>query len=238
MTRRNGLVCALLLLAIVSLQRAVEAHVTIRTPGPVRPSGFATVSLSIPTERPVPTTRVVLDVPDDFLNAGGRISRLEFPAGWTITLEKADMPSDVYEKEAAARKARNAEHAPASVPAAQDPAAEQEARAAEESRRKWIKRVVFEGGSIPADGFAEFRLSIVAPTAAGKYRFAATQVYEDGKEVKWAELVDGAQHPAPTLAVETAETQSAGAGYLWPGATVLALLLSAASFARQWTGRR
>jgi hypothetical protein len=237
MTRRLAWVCALSLLALVCRQSALGAHVTIRTAGPLPPSGFATITVAVPTERPVPTTRVVLDVPDDFLQAGGRVSRLEFPPNWTVTLDKADMPAEVYEEEAAARQARTAARAPADHGTThQDPAAEREAAAMDEARRKWIKRVVFDGGSIPVDGFAEFRLSIVVPTRPGRYRFPATQVYEDGKEVKWVELVEGAERPAPTLAVEAPPAVPAMAS-VSPALSIVALVVAAAALVRRRSPR-
>jgi uncharacterized protein YcnI len=233
MARRQIPGCAFALVFVV-LQTALDAHVTLRTAGALAPSGYATVSLSVPTERPVATTRVVLDVPDDFLEAGGRISRLEFPANWMVTLEKAEMPADVYEKESADRRARAGDRAQGEHAAdATDAQAERETAVLEEARRKWIKRIVFEGGRIPVDGFAEFRLSIVVPDKAGQYRFPATQVYEDGREVKWAELVEGAQRPAPTLIV-AAPPGTLGT-YWWPvvGTTALVLALASLLLRRQ-----
>jgi hypothetical protein len=70
-----------------------------------------------------------------------------------------------------------------------------------ELRKKWIKRVVFSSGSIPVDAFQEFSLSFQLPDQPGEFRFAAVQTYADGEEVSWSELVEGAEHPAATMAV-------------------------------------
>ena len=43
---------------------------------------------------------------------------------------------------------------------------------------------------------------ILLPDEPGKYRFAAVQIYADGKEVSWSELVEGAAHPATSVVVE------------------------------------
>jgi hypothetical protein len=104
-------------------------------------------------------------------------------------------------------------------------------------RRKWIKRVTFEGGTIPPDGFKDFLLSFQLPETPGEYRFSAVQTYADGSQVSWSELVKGAAHPAPTLmlAAENAETHST---VNWPlilsGAALAAALIAlAAQFAKR-----
>ena len=69
-------------------------------------------------------------------------------------------------------------------------------------RKKWIKKVTFKGGSIPPDGFKQFFLSLQLPKTPGTFRFPAVQLYADGTEVAWTELVEGAQHPAPSIVLE------------------------------------
>jgi hypothetical protein len=212
-----------------ALGTPIDAHVTIRTAGPVEPSGYASVALAVPNERHVDTTRVVLEVPDDFLRAGGRISRVEYPPNWQVRLEKQPIPEDIYARESEERSARRAERAAAAehAPTAEDPAeAQREEAAMEQMRRQWIKRVVFEQGAIPPDGWAEFRLSVQSPDTTGRYRFPAIQVYADGKEVGWTQLVEGAQRPAPTLVVET---RAAWMSYVWPTISVIALAVSLAA---------
>jgi hypothetical protein len=184
-------------LVAAAFQAGVLAHVTLRSTGPLRPSASAMVTLVVPSERPVDTTKVVLEVSDAFLQAGGRVSRLEFPSGWSVPVDKENKPEDVYARETAARSA-GGEHA------AETEAAQREREALDAMRRQWIKRVTFEGGTIPPDGFQEFRLSVQLPEAPGRYRFSALQVYADGTEVAWAQLVDGAERPAPELLVDDA----------------------------------
>jgi hypothetical protein len=177
----------------------LQAHVTLRPAQPLRPGGFATVNLNVPTERPVPTVSVTLEVPDAFLKVGGRLSRVEYPSGWEVQFEKQDKPGDVFEKETTERKERTAASGAEKQKTPED---QTEEAAMNELRKQWIKRVTFSGGSIPADGFKNFLLSFQMPDQAGSFRFPAVQKYEDGKEVGWTELVEGAEHPAPTLAVE------------------------------------
>ncbi len=68
-------------------------------------------------------------------------------------------------------------------------------------RRKWIKRVTFEGGTIPPDGFKSFALQIQLPTEPGVYRLPAIQTYADGVVVSWSQLVEGAPNPAPAIVI-------------------------------------
>jgi hypothetical protein len=190
---------------VLGLQQQTFAHVTLRAPGPLVTSGSATISLVVPNERYVDTTRVVIDVPDEFLRNGGRITRLEYPPDWKVRVEKEDMPADVYAKGEAARTARTASRASTTSSAARGSDAAAQAQQEEDllaqMRRKWIKRVIFEDGRIPPDGFREFRLSIQMPTQPGHYRFPATQLYADGKNVEWTQLVEDADRPAPELSV-------------------------------------
>ena len=191
----------LLLAGMAMSVASAKAHVTLRPAQPLRPGGFATVNLNVPTERAVPTVSVTLEVPDAFLNAGGRLSRVEFPSGWEVKFEKQDKPADIVQKETTERSERAAGKE-------QTPEQQAEEQAMSELRKQWIKRVTFSGGSIPADGFKNFLLSFQMPEQAGSFRFPAVQKYEDGKDVGWTELVEGAEHPAPTLAVEAESSSS------------------------------
>jgi hypothetical protein len=211
-TSRSRLIAMFLLVAGMSVGSVpLWAHVTFRPNQPVRPKGSAEVLMVVPTEKPVATIRVSLEVPDAFLKAGGRLSRVDFPAGWQVRIEKEDKPGDIYSKEEAARAARGVAE-PDQTPAKSSAAQSQE-QSASDSRRKWIKRVTFEGGSIPPDGFKDFLLSFQLPETPGEYRFSALQTYASGEEVSWSELVKGAAHPAPALLV-AAEKQAQSSGNL------------------------
>ncbi len=206
-----GMAALISLLGIVS---PLRAHVTLRPAQPLVPGGYVTVNLNVPSERHVGTVSVTLEVPDAFLNAGGRLSRVEFPAGWEVKFDKQNKPGEVYQQELTARSER--EPAPgAASGGTQTPEQLQEEQAMDEARKLWIKRVTFSGGNIPADGFKNFLLSFQMPKQSGTFRFPATQVYEDGKEVVWAELVEGAERPAPALSVAAPETRSMLEGP-WP----------------------
>jgi len=69
-------------------------------------------------------------------------------------------------------------------------------------RKKWIKKVTFEGGTIPPYGFKIFSLNLELPHGTGEFRFPSVQTYADGKDVSWSELVEGSEHPAPALVIE------------------------------------
>jgi uncharacterized protein YcnI len=68
-----------------------------------------------------------------------------------------------------------------------------------------VSSIVWQGGSIPPDQFAEFPVSL-GKVAAGQLVFKALQTYSDGQVVRW---IDGpeagadAAHPAPTITVST-----------------------------------
>lgn len=68
---------------------------------------------------------------------------------------------------------------------------------------------------IGPDEFDEFAVSLGPLPEAGTYEFPATQTYDDGTEVAWAEpTTDGAEepeHPAPALTVVEAASDAAGA---------------------------
>ena len=238
---KRSYVACLAAIIFVLIGQSGSAHVTIRATGPLPPSSYATVSLVVPNERLVETARVVVEVPDDFLQAGGRISRVEFLPDWTVRLEKEEKPADIYTKEMDERAKRAQEAASADEQTAKgdDPEAKLEQQRADEERKKWIKRVIFEGGKVPVDGFKEFRLSLQLPERAGTFRFPATQVYADGREVGWTQLVEGAEHPAPMLVVGGAAGEPFWKPLVLPFVSALAGLLVGFGIARSaWARHR
>ena len=189
----------------VLLCASAWAHVTLQVGQQLRPKGFATVVLNVPNERHVDNTKVTLEVPQAFLKAGGRLNRVLYPVGWTVTLEKKDKPNEIYNKEKDDRSKRDArgETGPDhGTKTAKTEADKQEKQAMDEMRKKWITKVTFAGGAIPPDGFQQFEISFQLPEEPGNFRFAAVQTYADGKEVSWAELVEGAEHPAASLNIQ------------------------------------
>ncbi|MBI4478776.1 MAG: DUF1775 domain-containing protein [Acidobacteria bacterium] len=184
---------------------ASRAHVTLRPNQPLTPGGYANVSMIVPNERHVNNVSVTLEIPEAFLKAGGRLNRVEYPAGWEVRLEKENKPGEVYQKEMDERKKRRESAGPASTASADKPQETddpQEEEIMNELRKQWIKRVTFSGGAITPDGFKAFLLSFQLPEQPGSFRFPAVQSYQDGKEVSWSELVEGAEHPAPALTIE------------------------------------
>jgi uncharacterized protein YcnI len=183
--------------AIILLASTAWAHVTFRAEQPLRPGGYAQISMLVPTERSSDTVRVTLEVPEAFLKAGGRLSRIEFPTGWQVKIDKEDKPGEIYAHEMDQRAKRNNDAERAATP--KTPSQLKEQQISDEMRKKWIKKITFEGGMIPPDGFQVFSLDFQLPNASGEYRFPAIQTYADGEEVSWTELVQGAQHPAPSI---------------------------------------
>jgi uncharacterized protein YcnI len=225
------------LAALLALPQASHAHVTLQTGQTLRPGvSFANITLNVPNERHVDNTKVTLAIPEAFLKAGGRLNRLIYPQGWTVTLEKQDKPGDVYNQEKESRAKRDSERQQAgaehTAPAAATTEGEKQEQAAmDELRKKWITKVTFEGGAIPPEGFQQFQLNFQMPDEPGSYRFAAVQTYVDGKEVSWSELVEGAEHPAATLNVVAAPLISYSDLPL--PLSVMALLLAVAAFFRK-----
>jgi hypothetical protein len=144
--------------------------------------------------------RVTLEMPDAFLKAGGRLSHIEFPAGWQVKIDREDKPEDVNSREMGQRAKRASDSEREAAPA-KTPTEIKEAQLENDMRRKWIKRVTFEGGSIPPDGFKAFLLQIQLPTEPGVYRIPAVQTYADGVKVSWTQLVEGAPYPAPSIVI-------------------------------------
>src|SRR5689334_9403255 len=85
------------------------AHVTLRTGQPLKTGAYATITVNVPNEWSVDNTKITLEVPEAFLKAGGRISGIEYPPGWQISVEKEDKPGDIYQKESESRAKRQAD---------------------------------------------------------------------------------------------------------------------------------
>jgi uncharacterized protein YcnI len=185
---------------IAILAASAWAHVTFRPNQPFEAGGSADITMVVPTERAVATIRVTLEMPDAFLKAGGRLSRIEFPAGWQVKIDREDKPEDIYSKEIDQRAKRTSDSEHEAAPA-KTPAEIKEAQLENDMRRKWIKSVTFEGGAIPPDGFKTFLLQIQLPTEPGVYRLPAVQTYADGVKVSWTQLVEGAPYPAPSIVI-------------------------------------
>ena len=228
--------CAVAALAVAALAPVARGHVTLRASQPLRPGSYAEIQMVVPNERHVDTVRVTLEVPDAFLNAGGRLSRVEFPDGWRVVLEKEDKPGEVYsqEIEQRARRRQSFDHA---VETESGTALASEQQILNQMRKQWIKRVSFEGGKIPPDGFRDFGLSFQLPTEPGDYRFPAIQTYADGRDISWSELVQGAEHPAPTVSLAPQQSRRGLQNLALP-LSVMALALSLGAAVAQIRRRR
>ena len=195
-----------LLAALLAFPNFSWPHVTLRPSQPLRLGGYGDVVMNVPSERPSDTVSVTLEVPEAFLNAGGRLIGVQFPPGWQVVIDKEDKPADVYSEETARREQRA--QASGSSAVAKSAMSDEENEELNEMRKKWIKKVTFKQGSIPPDGFQQFFFSFQLPKTAGTFRFPAVQRYADGTEVAWTELVEGAQHPAPSIVLENRQQQS------------------------------
>ena len=188
--------CALVFLAQISW-----GHITLRPEDPLKAgTRAARVQMIVPNERHVPMTKAVLEIPEDFRRAGGRLSNMEYPVGWEVKVEKESKPAEIYQQELEARSRRRAARDPSAM--SEEERREEEIRS--ELLKQWITKVTFEGGSIPTDGTKGFLLTFQLPRQAGRYYLSAVQAFEDGTEVAWSERVEGegAERPAPFLLVE------------------------------------
>lgn len=211
------------------------AHVNFRLVGAVPVAGrdnHVLAILTVPNERTVNDVAVSLEVPDAFLKAGGRLAKVVFPSGWEVKLDKESIPDDIYQTDAADRARRREEFRRTRGDSGATAADQEEEENMNEFRREWIKKVTFTalpGNAIPPDGLGTFHIIFQVPKESGRFRFAAVQTYEDGKQVAWDELVPRAEHPAATLPVGSPSRipyYAAGGG-----ASLLAILLG-------WQGAR
>ncbi len=108
-------------LGISILASAAWAHVTFKPNQQFEAGGSADINMVVPTERAVATVKVTLELPDAFLKAGGRLSRIDFPTGWQVKIDREDKPGDIYAGEMDQRAKRRGDPAhdagPAKTPA-------------------------------------------------------------------------------------------------------------------------
>ena len=195
-----------LLAALLAFPNFSWPHVTLRPSQPLRLGGYGDVVMNVPSERPSDTVSVTLEVPEAFLNAGGRLIGVQFPPGWQVVIDKEGKPAAVYSEEMARREQRA--QASGSSTAAKPAMSDEENQELNEMRKKWIKKVTFKEGSIPPDGFQQFFFSFQLPKTPGTFRFPAVQHYADGTDVAWTQIVEGAQHPAPSIVLENRPQQA------------------------------
>jgi len=201
----------LFMLGIAFLTQSVAAHVTFQSDRPIYPHGYARIDVVVPNESDTDTIEVSITVPDAFIAAGGRLTRVDFPVGWQVRFDK--------------------ENPAPGAQAVGEPEHEKSGAVA----RQIIKQVTFSGGAIPADGFKVFYIQLQVPDQPGQFRFPAVQTYAGGKVVSWSELVAGAAHPAPTLTIERRPSS------LWTVTNLALLLSAVAiilSFAQSLWRRR
>src|SRR5687768_164506 len=89
-----------LLLGLLAVSTASWGHVNFRLVGTAPVVGrdrHVLAILTAPNERAVNNTAVSLEVSDAFLKAGGRLTKVVFPPGWEVKLEKEAIPDDIYQ---------------------------------------------------------------------------------------------------------------------------------------------
>lgn len=194
-----------ILAATVLFPGAIWAHITLRPEERLKPGIYAArIRISVPNERHVATTRITLEVPEDFRRAGGRLNWVEQPVGWEVRIEKEAKPVEIYKRDLEVRAKREERRAGAQAAKTEEERREDEIR--NESLKNWITRVTFEGGSIPPDSSKEFVVTFRLPDRVGRYYFPSLQGFADGKETSWSERIEGeaAEHQAPSVVVQPA----------------------------------
>ena len=160
MKKTGGLLFGALLFAL-----SAWSHITIRSQGPLYPRQRSTLVLHVPNERNVEINKIVLEVSDAFLRAGGRVEQVQALPGWEAVVEKQDKPADIFAVDQKRAEEREARRQPSSPPNSPEAKAQRESdlQARRERLKQWIKTITFQGGKIPPDGFAQFPLRSPCP---------------------------------------------------------------------------
>ena len=236
MKKTGGLLFGALLFAL-----SAWSHITIRSQGPLYPRQRSTLVLHVPNERNVEINKIVLEVSDAFLRAGGRVEQVQALPGWEAVVEKQDKPADIFaldQKRAEEREARLQQSSPPNSPEAKAQR-ESDRQARRERLKQWIKTITFQGGKIPPDGFAQFPLEITLPRERGRFYFPVAEVHSDGQTVAWSDprLGEDVERPAATILIQSRyglpHFALAGALFL-----LAALLLRPIQRYRKWRGSR
>lgn len=211
------------------------AHVTFRSQARLYPRQRTSIVLNVPNERNADVNKIVVEIPDAFLLAGGRIEKIQSPPGWEFVAEKQVKPAHVLAEDRRRQEERQARLERSNPPKSPVEKAKQEAerQAREEQLKQWIKRITFQGGKIPVDGFVQFPLEITVPAQRGTFYFTVTQAHADGETLSWSEPREDAERPAATLVVQYrygVTDVGIGVGVL----VLLALLLRPGKRYRQW----
>lgn len=161
-----------LLIAVFGFVVNSAAHVTFRSEQRLVPGQRLRVTLNVPNERTVELHRVVLEVPETFLRAGGRLERMAVPPGWDVAVENDPSQGDA-----------------------------QTAGTTEPADRPEPRKITFQGRIAP-DGSARFDMDVLLPQQTGTYYFPVAQVFADDTTVSWVATNREADRPAAALVVE------------------------------------
>ena len=180
---RLGVTLAAAGVGVVAFPLAAQAHVEIQ-PGQVEGGDFSVVAFRVPNERDdASTTKLRVVLPKD--QPLGSVQTTATP-GWrvTTTTRKLDKPIEMFGAKL----------------------------------DKVVSQVTWtatDGGIRPGQ-FEDFELSLGQLPKSGKLVFTATQTYSSGERVLWNEVSQDPstepEHPAPTLDVTAAATESDSGG--------------------------
>lgn len=205
-TRRSVGVAVAAVLLVAMLAAPAAAHVEVE---PVegqeaRVGEMVTVAVRVPNERSVGTERFELFFPEPI----DQVTVAPTP-GWVVTAETS---SDETPAESLSE--------PSSVPIvpvhegddhADEPAPEEPSAAQSEAFTD-VSALIWQGGPLGADEVVNFVMTLGPLPDLPELVFKATQTYEDGEVVRWAEEpVAGAaepESPAPTLELAGATTEA------------------------------
>ena len=182
MTKTRGAAALVAAALLLAVPTAASAHVTVHS-AQAEKGGFAKLEFRVPNERDdAGTVKLEVSFPPE---APFAFFNVRAVPGWTSTVERTTLPTPL----------------------------EVFGRTVNEVASK----VTWEGGTIPPEGFEEFEVSVgPLPEDADELVFKALQTYSSGEVVRWIELrepgaTEDPEHPAPVLALASAEGEATSA---------------------------
>ncbi len=218
LVRRIAVVAAGAGIGVLGLAGSASAHVTVIGDGGITQGGWGVVTFRVPTESATASTTEV---------------RVAFPSETPISFASVQ-PIAGWRAKVTTKKLATP------------------VKTGDGTLDTYVSEVDWKATS-PASAirpgqFQMFNISAGPMPEAASVSFPATQVYSDGKVVRWNEVAQGGaepEHPAPTLTLtpaeapahEDAETKTSSATPSWPGyaglaAGVLGLIAGVAALAR------
>jgi periplasmic copper chaperone A len=169
-------------ITLVVSAAAASAHVTVQ-PSTAEQGGDATLSFVVPNEKDsADTIQLEVQLPTDHPIASVSVQP---KAGWSYKVTTTKLAQPVQSDSGPVTEA--------------------------------VSDIVWSGGSIKPGEFDEFTISLgPLPTGVDNVQFKALQTYSDGDVVRWIEATPPGgpepDHPAPTLTLTKAGTDSTSSG--------------------------